>query len=108
MLQPSTARNINLIIVIVGLGGLIAVERFGHEPALPVSSSHHPQSKQEVIDNFHKVFYESGIWKSTRWLGVPTQQNPNDVWIHQEIIFDVKPDFIVEAGTLKGGSAALW
>ena len=35
-------------------------------------------------------------------------QNPNDVWIHQEIISELKPDFIVEAGTYKGGSAALW
>lgn len=37
-----------------------------------------------------------------------SQQNPNDAWIHQEIIVDVKPDFIIETGTLNGGSAALW
>jgi cephalosporin hydroxylase len=30
------------------------------------------------------------------------------VGIIQEILFDVKPDFIVETGTLHGGSAALW
>jgi cephalosporin hydroxylase len=55
------------------------------------------------------MFYEdASAWPSNRWLGVPTQQNPNDVWIHQEIICEVKPDFIVEAGTASGGSAALW
>ncbi len=52
--------------------------------------------------------YDSRIWVTTRWLGVPTAQNPNDAWIHQEIITQVKPDFIVEAGTWNGGSAALW
>jgi cephalosporin hydroxylase len=39
---------------------------------------------------------------------VPTQQFPNDVWVHQEIIAEVKPDFVVEAGTLHGGSALIW
>jgi cephalosporin hydroxylase len=65
-------------------------------------------SKQEVIDRFHKLFYESTVWQTTSWLGVPAQQNPNDAWVHQEIIMSVKPDFIVETGTLFGGSAALW
>jgi hypothetical protein len=30
------------------------------------------------------------------------------VWIVQEIIVDKRPDFIIETGTLCGGSAALW
>jgi len=67
-----------------------------------------PGSPQRVIDRFHQLFYDSGVWGSTAWLGVPTAQNPNDAWIHQEIIAKVKPDVIVEAGTQYGGSAALW
>ncbi len=43
-----------------------------------------------------------------KWFGIPTQQNPNDVWIIQEIISETKPDFIVETGTAWGGSALLW
>jgi len=45
---------------------------------------------------------------NNRWLGVQTIQNPLDAWVTQEIIWDTKPDFIVETGTHKGGSAALW
>lgn len=67
-----------------------------------------PASPQRVVDRFHQLFYASGIWGSTEWLGVPTAQNPNDAWIHQEIIARVKPDIIIEAGTQYGGSAALW
>lgn len=67
-----------------------------------------PASAHVVIDRFHKLFYDSGIWTTTKWLGVPAAQNPNDAWIHQEIITQVKPDFIVEAGTQYGGSAAMW
>jgi cephalosporin hydroxylase len=41
-------------------------------------------------------------------LGITTLQNPNDVWIHQELITEVKPDFIIECGTNRGGSACIW
>jgi cephalosporin hydroxylase len=47
-------------------------------------------------------------YQKNHWFGVQTLQNPLDAWIIQEIIYEVRPDFIVEAGTLKGGSAALW
>lgn len=50
---------------------------------------------------------KGGVWQST-WLGVPTIQNPLDVWVTQEILHEVKPDFVVETGTHRGGSAALW
>ncbi len=43
-----------------------------------------------------------------RFLGVPTLQNPLDVWVTQEILYQVKPDFVIETGTYHGGSAALW
>lgn len=47
-------------------------------------------------------------YKQNVWLGVQTLQNPLDAWIIQEIMYEVRPDFVVEAGTYKGGSAALW
>lgn len=38
------------------------------------------------------------------WLGVPVIQYPQDLQIMQEIIFDVKPDLIIETGVARGGS----
>jgi cephalosporin hydroxylase len=43
-----------------------------------------------------------------RFLGIRTLQNPLDVWVTQEILFQVKPDFVIETGTFHGGSAVLW
>lgn len=62
-----------------------------------------------VKARFARLVYEdkNALW-SNRWLGIPTWQNPNDAWIIQEIISETKPDFIIEAGTFAGGSAALW
>ena len=66
-------------------------------------------AEQEIVDRFHRLFYDTlGTWQERTWLGVPTYQNPNDAWVHQEIIVQVKPDYIIEAGTAVGGSAILW
>jgi cephalosporin hydroxylase len=46
--------------------------------------------------------------RTGHFLGVQTLQNPLDVWITQEIIHETKPDVILDIGTHKGGSAALW
>jgi cephalosporin hydroxylase len=66
-------------------------------------------SSGSIVDQFHKLFYDNPeTWLKSRWLGVETEQNPNDVWIIQEIIFEVRPDIIIESGTRTGGSAAIW
>jgi cephalosporin hydroxylase len=58
-----------------------------------------------VIDDFHKLYYNNRTWKNTYWLGIPTQKCPLDLWIYQEIITKLKPDLIIETGTANGGSA---
>jgi cephalosporin hydroxylase len=42
---------------------------------------------------------------NTRWLGVPVIKCPFDLWVYQEILFELRPDVVVECGTSKGGSA---
>lgn len=64
-------------------------------------------SRRELISEFNKIYYhdEMNTWKSTNWLGVPVQKFPTDLWIYQELIFKLRPDLIIETGTLYGGSA---
>jgi cephalosporin hydroxylase len=65
--------------------------------------------EKNIVDQFHKFYYDAhifgGTWANTYWLGVPTEKCPLDLWIYQEIIFEVKPDVIIECGTGGGGSA---
>ncbi|MGC8659930.1 MAG: CmcI family methyltransferase [Desulfomonilaceae bacterium] len=60
-----------------------------------------------LISEFNKIYYnaENSTWKSTQWLGVPIQKFPTDLWIYQELIYRLRPDLIIETGTLYGGSA---
>lgn len=60
---------------------------------------------ERVVDDFHRLYYESGTWQNTFWLGVPVWKCPLDLWIYQEMIFEKKPDVIIETGTAFGGSA---
>ncbi len=58
-----------------------------------------------VTDAFHRLYYDSAVWKDTYWLGTRAQKCPLDLWIYQEILQETKPDLILETGTAHGGSA---
>ncbi len=62
-------------------------------------------TQREIVERFHRLYYDSRVWLRTFWLGVPTQKCPFDLWIYQELIFDLRPDLIIETGTANGGSA---
>lgn len=65
------------------------------------------KSKKNVVDDFHKLYYDSRhkTWRNTWWLGIRANKCPLDLWVYQEILFELKPDIIVECGTADGGSA---
>lgn len=64
-------------------------------------------NRAQIVDRFHRLYYESPeqTWKNTSWLGVPILKNPLDLWIYQEILYEIRPDLIIECGTFRGGSA---
>lgn len=65
--------------------------------------------QRDVIDRFHAVYYNARYadltWGDTRWLGHPVLKCPLDLWLYQEILHEVRPDFVIETGTAHGGSA---
>jgi len=67
-----------------------------------------PKNKH-IIGDFSKLFYNQsiigGTWNESKWLGTRILKNPLDLFVYQEIIFEVKPDVIIETGTAFGGSA---
>lgn len=65
------------------------------------------KSEQDIVKKFHELYYEMHFrtWANTFWLGVPLEKCPLDCWIYQEILFETKPDVIIECGTFKGGGA---
>jgi cephalosporin hydroxylase len=43
-----------------------------------------------------------------RWMGEPLIKSPFDCWIYQEIIYQTKPDFIIELGVMFGGASVFF
>lgn len=68
-----------------------------------------PVEKKDIVSKFHKLYYDSYIhhktWYSTTFLGAHVRKCPFDLWNYQEMIYELKPDLIIETGTLLGGSA---
>ncbi|MFA7485704.1 MAG: CmcI family methyltransferase, partial [Phycisphaerae bacterium] len=48
---------------------------------------------------------QRGVKKKTSYFGIKTLKNPLDFWVYQQIIYEIKPDVIIEIGNLAGGSA---
>lgn len=72
------------------------------------------QSNIDGLKNDHDVQALSRIWLreitrhkyayNFRWMGRPVIQFPQDMLAMQEIIWDVKPDLVIETGIAHGGS----
>lgn len=55
---------------------------------------------QQSVNNKYSYQFE--------WLGVPIIQMPSDLVVFQQIVFETKPDLIIETGVARGGSAIFW
>jgi cephalosporin hydroxylase/protein-L-isoaspartate O-methyltransferase len=66
-----------------------------------------PAATQATVDAFHCLYYHqpARTWLNTYWMGVAIAKCPLDLWVYQEIVYEVRPDVIVECGTFQGGSA---
>ena len=66
--------------------------------------------RDEAATAFHMAYHSdaSGTWQNTFWQGVPVWKCPLDLWIYQEILYETRPDVIIETGTKNGGSACFF
>jgi len=60
---------------------------------------------RKFIDHFQRIYYDTGRDFDLKYLGVHTVKCPLDMQMYQEIIWETKPELIVETGTYMGGSA---
>lgn len=70
----------------------------------------HGMTKQEVVDEFHKAYYSAGYeenlgWQRTQWMGFPLYKMPSDCFNLVDIMWQIKPQLIIECGTAAGASA---
>jgi cephalosporin hydroxylase len=61
-----------------------------------------------ITNRFHKLYYyrRAQTWRNTYWLGTDVLKCPLDLWVYQELLYELRPDWIIETGTAFGGSAS--
>jgi cephalosporin hydroxylase len=63
---------------------------------------------RKTIESFARLYYATQPYVHSEFLGIPSMQYPSDNWVMQEIIAEVRPDFIIETGTAAGGTALFY
>jgi len=58
-----------------------------------------------AVSRAHDALYLSDAWTEATWLGAQALKNPLDLWVYQEIMFETRPELVIETGTYRGGSA---
>ena len=63
-------------------------------------------NEEDIVKEFHKIYHSNGgrTWSgNTTWLGHKILKAVTDLWIYQEIIYETKPDIIIDIGTGEAG-----
>jgi cephalosporin hydroxylase len=63
---------------------------------------------RRLVDDFNRLYHDGPegrhLYETTNWLGVPAQKCPLDLWMYQEILYETRPDVVIETGVYCGGS----
>jgi len=65
-------------------------------------------SFENISDLWVKIGWNERYYSTFSWLGLPVLQLPEDILRVQELIYNLKPDVIVECGVCQGGSVLLY
>jgi cephalosporin hydroxylase len=64
-----------------------------------------PALPADIVDAFHRLYYHSLGWDRNHYLGYQIKQCPFDLQVYQEVVFRLRPRFILQTGVAGGGSA---
>ena len=65
-----------------------------------------PKDLRTLLAKAHKdLYWQMGAWATTYWKDKSALKQPSDLQWYCEVIWECRPDFVVETGTWEGGSA---
>lgn len=80
------------------------MDNFDAEVSNRVAMNSHDKELNDAVFSFLKASITSKYSYNFSWLGRPIIQYPQDIIAMQEVIWQVKPDLIIETGIAHGGS----
>lgn len=76
----------------------------GRKERIIHDAEYEPRLRATLGEYLNWYFADKSFLHSIDWMGIPTRKMVTDVWVYQEIIFETKPDLIIEIGSFYGGS----
>ncbi|MDP2999672.1 MAG: CmcI family methyltransferase [Bryobacterales bacterium] len=111
----ATGRDVGLIVVgvklahpdstLIGHDAATELARQGYLRLLEMRQLQLPRDRQNEM---MKLFHDIPVWQHMWFQNVQIDKNPLDLWMMQQLIYELQPEFIVETGTAMGGSALYW
>lgn len=80
------------------------IDDFKQECKERIASYEHNSALKQAADEFNIVSNREKYSYNFSWMGRPIIQYPQDMIAMQEILWDIKPDLIIETGVAHGGS----
>ena len=81
--------------------GQVMIERDGTEQVYPMATQ---EAFSIISEAWLRCGWDNKYVYSFSWLGRPIIQLPEDMFRTQEVIYELKPDVIIETGVAHGGS----
>lgn len=110
--RKTDGRELGMIVVAVGLKEYERTAEYfesrmwtageGFKQAYQQTQAQLPTAK---LVELRQLFAALPVWKELRFQGVEIRQNPLDLWMIQQILFECRPEYVVETGAGAGGSA---
>jgi cephalosporin hydroxylase len=83
-------------------------EEFGSDKVNRINAYHNDVEFKKASADWIQLCFDRKYVYNFTWWGRPIIQHPVDMIAMQEVIFDVKPDLIIETGIAHGGSLIYW
>lgn len=80
------------------------IQAFVNERTQRIKGNGSNQALQKAAANFNVESNKAQYSYNFSWMGRPIIQYPQDMIVMQELIWDIKPDLIIETGIAHGGS----
>jgi hypothetical protein len=104
--DAATGRALSLIVVSAALreyedtmsfrDAQLSLAHEGYEETIRDRNLWIPLRKQNEM---MRLFHELPVWEHTWFHSVRIIKNPLDLWMMQQIVYEVRPDFVIETGT---------
>ena len=83
---------------------LSPIEIFNREREERIAVNNADKHLQESVFSFSREIAKAKYVYNFSWLGRPVFQLPQDLYAMQELIWQIRPDFVIETGIAHGGS----